>query len=718
MKQVFIKRGQVLVEEVPAPVCDDNSLLIEVAYSLISSGTEAAGITQSKQSLLERALKQPELVERVVHKIAQEGLTRSWQSIRGQLDSGMPTGYSCSGTVIRVGKALNGFRPGMRVACAGAGKASHAEIVSVPGNLSVGVPEGCLLRDAASVALGSIALQGVRRTTPNLGESIAVIGLGLVGQLTAQLLTLSGGRVIGFDPVSSRVAVAKTLGIYAGFDSADNPVDQVMQLTEGVGVDATVITAASPESEIVQQAMLITRKKGRVVVVGDVGLTLRRSPFYEKEIDFLISCSYGPGRYDPNFEERGADYPLAYVRWTETRNMQEYLRLLAEKRLDFAKLIDREFPVIEAEKAFQSLQKDTPRPLAVILNYPKSDETTLTKKLQSRVPVMPQETKGGKIKIAVIGTGAFAKGTHLPNLRTLSQFYDLEAVVCRNGANARNAAQHFGAHYASTDFEKVLEDPEVEAVLICTRHNTHASQTLQALQAGKHVLVEKPLALNRDELERIELFFESTNGERKIPVLLTGFNRRFSPFARKIAEWLKERRSPMILNYRINAGYLPLSHWVHTEEGGGRNRGEACHIYDLFTFLTGQPVTRVQAQPIAPGSTQYGLFDNFVATISFADGSVATLTYTAMGAKEYPKELLEIYCEGKVIVMEDFKKLSLKGIHSSQEASKIQNKGHREELLAFATAIRRGGELAAPFWQQAQATRIAIEVEELIAGSL
>ena len=718
MKQVFIKRGQVLVEEVPAPICDDNSLLIEVAYSLISSGTEAAGITQSQKSLLERALKQPELVERVVHKIAQEGLTRSWQSIRGQLDSGMPTGYSCSGTILRVGKSLKGFRPGMQVACAGSGKASHAEIVSVPGNLSVRVPEGCELKDAASVALGSIALQGVRRTNPNLGESIAVIGLGLVGQLTAQLLTLSGGRVIGFDPMSSRVAVAKALGIYVGFDSAENPVDQVMQLTEGVGVDATVITAASPDSEIVQQAMQITRKKGRVVVVGDVGLALRRSPLYEKEIDFLISCSYGPGRYDADFEERGADYPLAYVRWTETRNMQEYLRLLAEKRLDFAKLIDREFPVNEAEKAFQSLQRDTPRPLAVILTYPKADETTLTKKLQSSVTVLPQETKGGKIKLAVIGAGAFAKGTHLPNLRALSQFYDLETVVCRSGANARNAAQHFGAHNASTDFEKVLEDPAVEAVLICTRHDTHANQTLQALQAGKHVLVEKPLALNRDELEKIEHFFEATNGENKSPVLLTGFNRRFSPFARKIADWLKERRSPMILNYRINAGYLPLNHWVHTEEGGGRNRGEACHIYDLFTFLTGQPVTRVQAQPITPGSTQYSLFDNFVATMSFADGSVATLTYTAMGAKEYPKELLEIYCEGKVIVMEDFKKLSLRGTRSSQEALRIQNKGHREELLAFATAIRRGGELAAPFWQQAQATRIAIEVEELIAGSL
>ena len=718
MKQVFIKRGQVLVEEVPAPICDDNSLLVEVAYSLISSGTEAAGITQSQKSLLERALKQPELVERVVHKIAQEGLTRSWQSIRGQLDSGMPTGYSCSGTILRVGKSLKGFRPGMQVACAGSGKASHAEIVSVPGNLSVRVPEGCELKDAASVALGSIALQGVRRTNPNLGESIAVIGLGLVGQLTAQLLTLSGGRVIGFDPMSSRVAVAKALGIYVGFDSAENPVDQVMQLTEGVGVDATVITAASPDSEIVQQAMQITRKKGRVVVVGDVGLALRRSPLYEKEIDFLISCSYGPGRYDADFEERGADYPLAYVRWTETRNMQEYLRLLAEKRLDFAKLIDREFPVKEAEKAFQSLQRDTPRPLAVILTYPKADETTLTKKLQSSVTVLPQETKGGKIKLAVIGAGAFAKGTHLPNLRALSQFYDLETIVCRSGANARNAAQHFGAHNASTDFEKVLEDPAVEAVLICTRHDTHASQTLQALQAGKHVLVEKPLALNRDELEKIEHFFEATNGENKSPVLLTGFNRRFSPFARKIADWLKERRSPMILNYRINAGYLPLNHWVHTEEGGGRNRGEACHIYDLFTFLTGQPVTRVQAQPITPGSTQYSLFDNFVATMSFADGSVATLTYTAMGAKEYPKELLEIYCEGKVIVMEDFKKLSLRGTRSSQEALRIQNKGHREELLAFATAIRRGGELAAPFWQQAQATRIAIEVEELIAGSL
>ncbi|MFN8006068.1 MAG: zinc-binding dehydrogenase [Terriglobia bacterium] len=450
MKQVFIKQGRVLVEEVPAPVADDNHLLVEVAYSLISSGTESAGVSQSQQSMVGRALKQPELVQKLVQKVAQEGIARSWQSIRGQLDSGNPTGYSCSGTVIQVGKNLQGFQPGMRVSCAGAANANHAEIVSVPANLAVTIPERCDLRDAASVALGSIALHGVRQAKPGLGETVAVIGLGLVGQLTAQLLTLSGVRVIGMDLVPSRVARARERGMYAGIEMEGDPTDSISQLTAGLGVDATIITAAHPGSEIVQQAMLITRKKGRIVVVGDVGLALQRSPFYEKEIEFLISCSYGPGRYDSRYENQGVDYPVAYVRWTENRNMQEYLKLLAEKRLDFAGLIDREFPVHEADKGFQALQEDHPRPLAVVLSYPKSDEATLATKLKSTIPVSPRASQKDKIGMAVIGAGGFARGTHLPNLRSLEKFYNTQAIVCRREANARNAAQHFGARLAST----------------------------------------------------------------------------------------------------------------------------------------------------------------------------------------------------------------------------------------------------------------------------
>ena len=341
MKQVFIKKGRAIVEEIPSPVVDENSLLVEVAYSLISSGTESAGVSQSGQSLVEKALRQPDAVEKVIRKVRRDGLVRTWQTVQGQFESGMATGYSCAGIVIEAGKNLREFQPGMRVACAGAGRASHAEVVSVPRNLVVGIPEGCDLRDAASVALGAIALQGVRRASPGLGETVAVLGLGLVGQITVQLLRLSGVRVVGFDLVEARVRRAEELGMSKGFHDHEACTTWIQQLTGGNGVDATIITAASSESEIVNDAMRMTRRKGRVVVVGDVGLSLKRSPFYEKEIDFLISCSYGPGRYDPGYEESGVDYPLPYVRWTENRNMQEYLQLLAEKRLCFSKLIPR-----------------------------------------------------------------------------------------------------------------------------------------------------------------------------------------------------------------------------------------------------------------------------------------------------------------------------------------------------------------------------------------
>jgi predicted dehydrogenase/threonine dehydrogenase-like Zn-dependent dehydrogenase len=717
MKQVFVKKGKVIVDEVPSPLIDNNSVLVEVAYSLISSGTESAGVSQSRDSLVEKALRHPDAVLRVMRKVGRDGFTKTWQAIQGQLDSGMATGYSCSGTVIEAGKNLKEFKAGMPVACAGSGRANHAEVVLVPKNLVIPVPERCELRDAASVALGAIALQGVRRTSPTLGETIAVIGLGLVGHITVQLLKLSGVRVIGFDPVEARVQRAVGLGMDAGFHAPEEFTVRIKQLTEGYGVDATIITAANCESEVVQQAMRITRKKGRVVLVGDVGLSLRRSPFYEKEIDFLISCSYGPGRYDSNYEESGMDYPLPYVRWTENRNMLEYLRLLAEKRVCFSKLIDREFDISEATLAYDALQTAQPRPLAVLLAYAKAEDVKCSLKHKRTMPVFNAKPKAGRIRLAVIGSGSFAKGVHLPNLRALSQFYQLHAIAGRSGPNAKAVARQFSASYATTDYQEVLRDPDVDAVLISTRHNLHACMALEALRAGKHVLVEKPLALTWDELESINDFYTTWGDLRTAPVLLTGFNRRFAPFVRKIQSWIKDRCQPMMLNYRMNAGHIPLDHWVHSEEGGGRNRGEACHIYDLFTFLTNQPFATVQVQAITPTSSFYSSTDNFVATISFEDGSVATLTYTALGAQGYPKEGMEVFVEGKVLFMDDYKRLSMYDSKVKAEESKVQDKGHVNELLALAEAIREAGEWPIPLWQQLQATRIALRVEELLQGA-
>ncbi len=709
MKQVFIRQGEALVEDVPAPVSDPNRILVELSYSLISSGTESAGVLQSRQSLLARALKQPQNVEKAFNRLREEGMARTWQAVQGKLAAGMPTGYSCSGCVVDVGNKLPDFRVGMPVACAGAGKANHAEIVSVPANLAVQIPESCDLRDAASVSLGAIALQGLRRAAPTLGETFVVLGLGLVGQLTTQLLRATGVRVLGLDPIKDRVNRARELGMAWGHVTSEEAMEELMRLSGGAGADATLITAASNSSELVNQAMRMTRKKGRVIVVGDVGLALDRSPFYEKEIDFLISCSYGPGRYDDAYEEDGLDYPLPYVRWTEKRNMQEYLRLLAEQRIGFSKLIDGEFDVSEASSAYQFLQRQEARPLAVLLHYPGSVDQPKSAKRAATISVDPRKAEAHKIRIAVVGTGGFAVGTHLPNLRSLSSDFDLRAVVSRSGHNARDSARHFGAAVATTDYRSVLQDKDVNAVLIATRHNLHASMTLEALQAGKHVLVEKPLALTWQEVEVIQEFFQGTSSS---PLLMPGFNRRFSPLARQMKEWVKERRDPMIINYRMNAGYIQLDHWVHSEEGGGRNIGEDCHIYDLFTYLTDSRAVSVQVDAIVPRTKRYTDRDNFIVTLKFEDGSLCTLTYAALGSKSYPKEQAEIFVDGQVIALDDFKCLSLSGRKSCTRQLKRADKGHQEELKVFARAIREAGEWPIPLWQQLQATEIALKVED------
>jgi len=470
MKQVLIKKGEVVVEEVPAPIVNENSVLVEVRYSVISAGTEMAGITTSGESLLQKAMKQPEKVKKAFDMVKTQGLSETITKVKGQLSLGHPTGYSCAGVVIDVGKAVQGIKIGDRVACAGAGHANHAEIISVPRNLVVKIPENLSFDKAASATLGSIAMQGVRRAAPNFGEIIAVIGLGLIGQLTVQLLKIAGCRVIAIDLLKSRVEFAQSLGMDYGIVIDDeNPVTEVMKYTSGFGADATIITAATPSNLPVQQAMQMTRKKGKVVVVGDVGLHLKRAPFYEKEIDFLISCSYGPGRYDKMYEGKGIDYPYAYVRWTESRNMQEYLRLLAEGKIDFKALVSREYSIEEAPRAYRELGENKEKPLGVLLRYPDKSETL---KLLERVTITPVILKKeGLINVAFIGAGSFAKSTHLPNLQKLSNLYNIYAVVSATGSNAKEAAKRFKANYCATDYQEVLRDKNVDMVLITTRHN-------------------------------------------------------------------------------------------------------------------------------------------------------------------------------------------------------------------------------------------------------
>lgn len=714
----MIQKGIVLVEEIPAPLIEPGTVLVRVDHSCISVGTEMSGIRAASVPLWRRAFREPQSVKAVLEMAATEGFSKTRAAVQGVLSAGVPTGYSAAGKVIETADDVKDLRPGDRVACAGAQCAHHAEVIRVPRNLTVIVPDGLDFKKASTVTLGAIALQGVRRASPTMGECFVVVGLGILGQLTVQLLHANGCKVIGIDLDPSRVRRAMDMGMAAALDPGKgDSYKQVDLLTDGMGADGVVITASTPSDEVVSTAFKMCRRKGRVVVVGDVGLKLNRADFYAKEIDFFISTSYGPGRYDARYEERGMDYPVGYVRWTENRNMSEYLRLIAEEKVRLEPLIDSVFSIDRAPEAYQRLAADKDRPLMALLSYP--EEAPQNRSLARRIPnPSASPAPNGLIRIAVVGAGGFAKGVHLPALRQLSDLYSIRAVVSRTGHNAKSTATQFGATYAATDYQEVLNDSEVDAILIATRHNLHASMVLEALASGKHVFVEKPLALNRPELDKIVQHFESSSPSNGSPVLLTGFNRRFSPFAHRLRELTKNRKHPMILNYQMNAGRIPFDHWVHSEEGGGRNLGEACHIYDLFTFLIGSKATDVSTRTIRCGGEYYSHRDNFAATISFADGSLATLTYTALGSTDYPKEKLEVFVEGTVIVLDDYKKLTVAGMNNPGLSLKIADKGHRAELKAFGESIVKGGAWPIELWEQVQATEIALAVEDQLAGSV
>lgn len=708
MKQVILRQGEAVVEDVPAPLVEPGTVLVTVDHSCISVGTELSGLRMGGLPLWRRALRQPQNVQRAVRAAFTVGPRRMWNIVSGQLAAGTPSGYSASGFVLEVGTGVIDLDPGDRVACAGAQFAHHAEIIRVPRNLVVPVREDLPLRDASTVTLGAIAMQGVRRAEPTLGETFVVIGLGALGQLTSQLLKASGARVIAVDIDAERVALAVAIGADLGIDPAEElPEQQVARLTDGVGADGVIITAATPSDAVVSTAFKMCRKKGRVVLVGDVGLELNRADFYAKEIDFRISCSYGPGRYDRSYEEEGLDYPVAYVRWTENRNMAEYLRLLAQRRVRLERLIDAVHPLSEAGTAYRTLNAEGRKPVMVLLSYPVSDKG---QPLLRRVTTAGAGVgRVGRVRIALIGAGGFAKGMHLPNLRTLSGEVELRAVVSRTGHNATSTARLFGAAYASTDPAEVLNDPEVDAVIIATRHHLHAPLVLAALEAGKHVLVEKPLCVKPDELTAIEAWF-AAKGDGA-PILLTGFNRRFSRYAEATRRALSGRSGPALLAYQMNAGYLPLDHWTHGPEGGGRNVGEACHIYDLATSLIGCHHRTIQATSVTPSTAHYSRWDNFVATCAFEDGSLLTLAYTAMGHQSYPKEQFALFVDGKVVEMRDYTQLRVHGVRGAGVRTAVPEKGQMEELVAFTRAVRDGGPWPIPLWEQVQAMEIAFAVE-------
>ncbi|OQW43930.1 MAG: oxidoreductase [Proteobacteria bacterium SG_bin6] len=711
MKQVLITGGAAQVSEVAAPMVGARSILVQVRASCISAGTEMAGVRNSGLPLYRRALKQPENVARVMTMMREQGVLNTLNRVQAKLAAGAPTGYSASGVVVALGAEVEGFSIGDRVACAGAGIANHAEYIDVPVNLAVPIPEGLTFETASTVTLGAIAIQGVRRASPTLGETMVVIGLGVLGQMTAQMLTANGCRTIGIDVDPKRIEQALANGLDAAvLATEEDVVDRVTRLTKGFGADAVIVTAGGADSSVISQAMRMTRKKGRVVLVGDVGLDLKRSDFYVKELDFFISTSYGPGRYDPVYEEGGQDYPLAYVRWTENRNMEAYLELLASRRVRLDNLIAPPFPIDEAEAAYASL--NTPdRPLIALLQYP--GETTAPVR---RIANPAAKAVKDRIKVALVGASSFAQGVHLPNLRALDKDFALHAVMSRTGSNAKAVADQMGAAYSTTDLDEVLGDPEVDLVLIASRHDLHGGSVIKALAAGKHVLVEKPLTIDADDLAKIEALSTAAPGS---PVLMVGYNRRFSPATDAVRSALANRTTPMIVNYQMNAGFIPRDHWVHGPEGGGRNLGEACHIYDLFNALTGcHDITGIDARAIVSADPQWRANDNFVATITYRDGSICSLTYTALGNKEFPKEQMTIFCDGKIVTMDNYKSVDVTGVKRRPWRAASPQKGQLEELKALARTLR-GHDANWPiaFDDLLSTSRVAFEVERQLTLS-
>nr|WP_287410408.1 bi-domain-containing oxidoreductase [Pseudodesulfovibrio sp.] len=687
MRQAFVKKGGVFPAEVPAPVVSEGAVLIKVVNSCISAGTELAGVQESGKSLIRRALKQPEKVAKVLNMVRTQGVAKTYAKVKGILDDGHPTGYSLAGVVIGVGRGVTDLKVGDRVAAAGAGIANHAEYVDVPRNLVMQIPGDLPFDHASTVTLGGIAMQGVRRAAPALGEFVVVFGTGLLGLFSVQMLKLCGARVIAVDLDESRLELARQFGAeYVINPAKDDAGSIVKHITNGYGADVVLFCAATHKSQALSDAFGMTRRKGRLVMVGVWGDKFNRDDIYKKEIDFHISTSYGPGRYDENYEQRGLDYPYAYVRWTENRNMSEFLRLLLDGRIDVASMINGKYAFEDVNEAFSVLSSEK-KPLIVLLDYGPLPQEIESLANLSRC-CTPDRVTGSRsqqaVNVAVVGAGGFAQGVHLPNLQKLTQYFTIQAICNRTGSTAQNVAKRFGAAYSTTDYEQVLADPDVDLVMICTRHNLHGSQVLKALKAGKHVFVEKPLCLDESELAAIQEFYAE---EEDKPLLTVGFNRRYSKYIAEIRKHTDQRINPLFMHYRMNAGYLPQDHWVHTEEGGGRIVGEACHIVDLFASLAASSVKTYGAVSMTPSTGSVSSSDNKAIVLEYEDGSCGVVEYFSVGSKDLPKERLEVHFDEKTIIMDNFTSIEGVGVSLGKLTSDAPDKGLLEELIMLGECL-------------------------------
>ncbi|ABF42794.1 Alcohol dehydrogenase, zinc-binding protein [Candidatus Koribacter versatilis Ellin345] len=687
MKQViqYQKTGDITVEELPVPQLKSGGILVRNFFSLISAGTERSSVTTAQASLIGKAQARPDLVRQVMDNVKREGLMATIEKVQNRLDNYKELGYSCAGIVVE--SAVDEFKVGDRVACGGVGYASHSEIVYVPKNLATLVPESVAMDDAAYTTVIAIAMQGVRQADVRVGEKVVVMGLGLIGLITVQILKASGCAVIGLDISDRNFELAKKFGCSECAVSDMHSVGKVEAFTRGRGSDAVIVTAATKSSEPVELAMQYARKRSKVVVVGAVGMDIPRSPFYEKEVDFRISCSYGPGRYDSEYEERGHDYPIGYVRWTEKRNMESALDLIAERRLDVRSLTTHTIPVDKALEAYDIITGKTQTPyLGILLSYP--DATYERTAANRRIDLSPTKAvPESSAAIAFIGAGNFAQSYLLPPLKKIGAQFEL--VATSKPVNASSVAKKFGFRSFTTDPGEVFQDPAVKLVFISTRHDTHGRYVLEALQAGKRVFVEKPLAISSKELEEIGATYRAAAESGNSPFLMVGYNRRFSDPLKTMKKFFQGAGEPLTMHYRVNAGYLPLNSWYQDSAQGGRTVGEMCHFVDTMQFLAGAQPVSVYASAPADKAGRYN-HDNAVVQITFDDGSVGSILYLASGGPSMPKEYIEAFAGGRSAVMDSFKSLVMYSGRKDEKKSYSGDKGHTAEMQAVMDGLKNG----------------------------
>ncbi len=702
MKQVLqsLKDGQTEVANVPAPTSKAGQLLIHTSCTLVSAGTERMLVEFGKGNLLSKARQQPEKVKQVLQKMRTDGVGATLEAVASKLDQPIALGYCNVGRVVETGKGVSGFAASDRVVSNG----NHAEIVTVPQNLCAKIPDNVSDEAAAFTVLGAIGLQGIRLVKPTLGECVVVTGLGLIGLLTVQMLRAQGCRVLGIDPDPSRLELAKQFGAETvNLSAGEDPLSAAMTFSRGRGVDAVLITASTQSNDPVSQGAQMCRKRGRIVLVGVTGLDLDRADFYEKELSFQVSCSYGPGRYDPDYEERGHDYPVGFVRWTEQRNFEAILDLMASGSLDVETLISHRFAIDDGAKAMELLTADEPS-LGIVLRFATGDDDApdLARSVSLGSPVGE-----GLARVAFLGAGNYASRVLIPAFQSAGAV--LDTVVTSGGVSGVHFGRKFGFATATTAVEETLENDAINTVVIATRHDTHANQVLAALRAGKHVFCEKPLCLTLDELGTIEAEAKARPDQH----LMVGFNRRFAPQIATMKTLLDQISVPKSLIMTINAGNIPADHWTQdTEVGGGRIIGEACHFIDLLRYLVGAPISDSHVVAMGAHPAVAVRDDKAMITLTFADGSTGAIHYLANGHNSVAKERLEVFADGRVLQLDNFKRLTAHGWKGQNQNKRNQDKGQDACAAAFVEAVKTGGPPPIPIDELIESSRVAIEIAE------